>query len=225
MRRRFPGFKLGQEVGAAGTAPSWARRPVGMAPSWAGHPCPMLGAACGAVADGRTRSRCPWAQSWPWDHARLPLAHPGTAPGHGGVSPLPISPPSSTTRFQASFRGLICTGMWLLQRPTGTPVCREDAGATTPVSPNTSVQINLLPPTPSLGFWALSVCRRLPGGRGVVGRGGLIPVPTGFVLLRVTSTHPTYLGLGNRVGGRRGEGLVSVLGSNFRCWFWAAWSL
>lgn len=82
MRRRFPDFELGQEVGAAGTAPSWAR-----------HPCPMPGAARGAVAEPGAVLCVPGLQ------AGLPLAHPGTAPGHGDVSPLPISPPFSTTRF------------------------------------------------------------------------------------------------------------------------------
>lgn len=108
MRRRCPDFKLGQEVGAAGTAPSWARHPVGMAPSWARHPCPMLGAARGAVADGRTRSLCPWAHSAALEagsgtkHSppRLTLAQPL---GMEGSPPSPSPPHSPPLDFMHHF--------------------------------------------------------------------------------------------------------------------------
>lgn len=215
MRKRFSHSKLGQEVGAAGTAPSWA-----------GQPCPVLGAACGAGAGGRTRSRCPWAQSV---GAGIRHGSPWLTLGTE-VSPLiPISPPFSTTPFHASFRGLVCTGMRLLQRPTGTPLCRQGAGVATPVSPNTSVQINLLPPTPLPGFLGSLRVLAAPRGPWRGGTGWSHPRPHRFLCCSVSLPPVPHIwvwgtGLGGGVGG-----VSCPFWGRFRRRFWATcearWSL
>lgn len=159
--------------------------------------------------------RCPG--SGQWDKARPPSAHPGTAPGHGGVPSLPIFPPFSTTRFHASFCGLICTGMRLLgpRRPTGTPLCREGVGPASPVSPNTSVQINLLPPTPSPGFLGSLRVPAAPGGPWRGGTGGSGPRPHRFCAASY-HLHPSNIsGFGEPGWGGAGGGSRVRFGVHF----------
>lgn len=162
----------------------------------------MLGAACGAGAGGRTRSRCPWAQSV------------GAGTRHGSlwltlgteVSPLIPSPLHSPLHFMHRFVVWFAPACGSSSAPRGHPCAGRVRVSPPPCHLTRLYRLTYYPRPPSLGFWALSVSWRLPGGRGEVGQGGLIPVPTGFCAAPY-HFHPSHIsGFGEPGWGEAWEG-------------------
>lgn len=166
------------------------------------------------------------------------MGTPGLTPtqplGVEGSPPCP-APQGSAPPLPAILHHLTsCVVLWfdlhwhvVPRRRMGTPLrlggtAQWQQSLLSPRSPNTPVQINLLPATPCLGFLG---CQPLPGaersrgGPGVVWWGGLIPSPHRFCAAPC-HCHPCNIsGFGELVWGGGGSG------KGVSCPFWGTLSL